>query len=92
MLQIVCSSSGQNEFVEAVFATTHLYAMVHRTQYVFQMGISWKWHRLVTRVAHINLNEDNDKFIWLLNRNGTFNVKSMYSYLINNGLIVTQEI
>jgi phage-related holin len=51
-----------------------------------------EWHNLVARVAHINLNDNNNKFIWLLNRNGTFSVNSMYRYLINNGVKIMQEI
>lgn len=38
------------------------------------------------------INENNDRFIWLLNKNGTFFVKSVYTYLINNSSKVTQKV
>ena len=43
------------------------------------------------RVA-FNLNEGRDTFIWNLNNNGLFSVTSMYKYLVNNGIKVTQKI
>jgi hypothetical protein len=51
-----------------------------------------EWQNLVARVAFINLNEDCDTFIWNLNNNGLFSIKSMYKYLVNNGIKVTQKI
>jgi len=46
---------------------------------------------LVVRVA-FNLNEGRDTFIWNLNNNGLFSVTSMYKYIVNNGIKVTQKI
>jgi hypothetical protein len=51
-----------------------------------------EWQSLVVRVAFINLNEGCDTFIWNLNNNDLFSVKSMYKYLVNNEIKVTQEI
>jgi hypothetical protein len=42
------------------------------------------WYRLIARVAHIRLNDVQDKFIWGLPQNGTFTVNSMYKALITN--------
>ena len=39
-------------------------------------------------VAFINLNEGLDPFVWSLHEDGIFTVKSMYSYLVNNGVKV----
>jgi len=50
------------------------------------------WHKIVTSVAFINLNEGLDPFVWSLHEDGIFTVKSMYSYLVNNGVKFTQEI
>ena len=51
-----------------------------------------EWQSRVARVAFINLNEGRDTFIWNLNNNVLFSVKSMFKYLVNNGIKVTQEI
>jgi hypothetical protein len=51
-----------------------------------------EWQSLVARVAFINLNEGRDIFIWNLNNNCLFYVKSMYKYLVNNEIKVTQKI
>jgi hypothetical protein len=51
-----------------------------------------EWQSLVARVAFINLNEGQDTFIWNLNNNGLFSIKSMYKYLVNNGINVIHEI
>jgi len=48
-----------------------------------------EWQSLVARVSFINLNEGRDTFVWNLNNNGLFSVKSMYKYLVNNGIKVT---
>jgi len=52
----------------------------------------YEWHSLVARIAHINLNESLDLFVWSLHKKGSFSVKSMYRHLINKGIKVTQEI
>ena len=51
-----------------------------------------EWQSIVARVAFINLNDGQDTFIWNLNNNGLFSVTSMYKYLVNNRIKVTQEI
>ena len=50
------------------------------------------WHDLIGRIATINLQDGRDSFCWDLHSNGMFSVKSMYAYLINNGLKVSQDI
>ncbi|WVZ74625.1 hypothetical protein U9M48_022786 [Paspalum notatum var. saurae] len=50
------------------------------------------WYDLVERVMGLELREGRDVFRWGLNKTGFFSVKSMYSFLINNGLKVSQEI
>ena len=41
------------------------------------------WHSLVTRIVHVELNEENDVFKWNLTKSGQFTVKSMYSAIMN---------
>ncbi|WVZ61813.1 hypothetical protein U9M48_011628 [Paspalum notatum var. saurae] len=43
------------------------------------------WYDLVERVMGLELREGRDVFRWGLNKTGFFSVKSMYSFLINNG-------
>ena len=50
-----------------------------------------EWQSLVARVAFINLNEGGDTFIWNLNNNGLFSVKSMFKYLVNNRIKVAKK-
>ncbi|WVZ62463.1 hypothetical protein U9M48_012212 [Paspalum notatum var. saurae] len=45
-----------------------------------------EWRTLVARLVHINLNEDNDVFIWGLQKHGSFSVKFMYLHLVNIGV------
>jgi hypothetical protein len=42
------------------------------------------WHSLVTRIANVELNEENDMFKWNLTMLGQFIVKAMYRALVNN--------
>ena len=44
------------------------------------------------RVANINMQYGNDGFVWRLHKTDSFVVNSMYSYLINNGLKVSQVV
>ena len=41
---------------------------------------------------NIDLSEEKDSFKWGLSKSGVFTVKSMYNYLINSGIKVSQEI
>jgi hypothetical protein len=50
------------------------------------------WNRIVATVVDVNLNQQQDKFIWALAANGIFSVRSMYAFLINNGIRVSQGI
>ena len=43
------------------------------------------WHDLVTRISHVQLNNNADAFRWNLTPAGTFTVSSMYNALISNG-------
>ncbi|WVZ66965.1 hypothetical protein U9M48_016115 [Paspalum notatum var. saurae] len=45
-----------------------------------------EWRTLVARLVYINLNEDNDVFIWGLQKYGSFSIKSMYLHLVNTGV------
>jgi hypothetical protein len=40
------------------------------------------WYMLFASVAHVRLNDDQDKFRWGLLHNGIFSVSSMYKALI----------
>jgi hypothetical protein len=48
-------------------------------------------HNMVSRLVKINLQEDKDIFIWSLHVNGSFSVCSMYKYIVNSGIRVTQD-
>ena len=50
------------------------------------------WHRMVASVVDINLGEQPDRFIWSLDSKGVFTVRSMYVFLIHNGIRVSQDI
>ncbi|WVZ49884.1 hypothetical protein U9M48_001207 [Paspalum notatum var. saurae] len=50
------------------------------------------WNELVGRVMNLELREERDVFKWGLYKMGVFTVKSMYKYLINKGIRVSQEI
>jgi hypothetical protein len=47
-------------------------------------GHTWdRWIHLCTRLMAIRLNDDIDVFVWKLNSNGVFSVKSMYLDMMN---------
>jgi hypothetical protein len=46
-------------------------------------NLLWQ-HSLVTQIANVELNEENDMFKWNLTMLGQFIVKSMYRALVNN--------
>ena len=46
------------------------------------------WHNLVSRIAHIQLNDREDTFRWNLHQHGLFSVHSMYTALISNGNVI----
>ncbi|WVZ84990.1 hypothetical protein U9M48_031955 [Paspalum notatum var. saurae] len=52
----------------------------------------YEWHSLVASLAHVNLEDGTNIFIWGLHKQGSFTVKSMYRALINNGINVSKEI
>jgi hypothetical protein len=48
-------------------------------------GNKWSsWVNLCRKLIRINLNEDNDRFVWDLTSTGLFTVKSMYEDLMND--------
>ena len=49
-----------------------------------------EWNHLVARVANFNLQQGDDVFVWHLLKNGVFTMKSMYSFLVSNGIKVSQ--
>jgi hypothetical protein len=50
------------------------------------------WNRIVATVVNIQLQDERDVFVWSLNSNGLFTVRSMYVFLVNSGVRVSQEI
>jgi hypothetical protein len=47
-------------------------------------GHTWaRWIHLCTRLMLVQLNENTDAFVWKLNDNGLFSVKSMYLDMMN---------
>ena len=51
-----------------------------------------EWNHLVARMANINQQHGIDSFVWSLHKTGSFTVNSTYSYLISNGLKVSQVV
>jgi hypothetical protein len=49
-----------------------------------------EWNHLLARVTNFNLQQGDDVFVWRLLKNGVFTVKSMYSFLVSNGIKVSQ--
>jgi hypothetical protein len=48
-------------------------------------GNRWSlWLQLVQRLMHVQLNNENDKFVWGLTTSGQYTVKSMYMDIIND--------
>jgi hypothetical protein len=55
-------------------------------------GNRWSlWLQLVQRLMHVQLNNENDKFVWGLTTSGQYTVKSMYMDLINDNTKVHME-
>jgi hypothetical protein len=44
-----------------------------------------KWFQLVESIAHLMLNEREDKFIWSLSKTGTYSVQSLYKRIMSEG-------
>ena len=42
-----------------------------------------EWNRLVSLLVHVNLEEEQDIFVWKANQKSIFSVKSMYTNLVN---------
>jgi hypothetical protein len=39
-------------------------------------------HELVSNIAYVRLNDEDDKFRWGINQNGIFTIRSMYNAMI----------
>ena len=74
------------------------YATVMRVLSSSPLNVSFKislvrnmltWYNIVVSVAFINLNEGLNFFVLSFDKDGVFKVKSMYIYLVNNGVKVT---
>jgi hypothetical protein len=50
------------------------------------------WNDLVRRIVHVQLNNQEDVFIWNLHQNGQFFVHSLYLTLINSGIVDTNKV
>jgi hypothetical protein len=49
------------------------------------------WIHLVQRLLSINLNDEEDKFVWKLSDSGSFSVKSMYTDLMNGHTVYLKK-
>ena len=49
------------------------------------------WLHLVQRLMDINLNEENDEFVWDLTASGVFSVKSMYLDYLNGHTVFLRK-
>jgi hypothetical protein len=69
----------KNDIVATVFRTIPLNISFRRslTEDTLQ-----SWHELVTNIAYVRLNDEDDKFRWGLNQNGISKVCSMYNAMI----------
>ncbi|WVZ49016.1 LOW QUALITY PROTEIN: hypothetical protein U9M48_000398 [Paspalum notatum var. saurae] len=47
---------------------------------------------ILWRVSNINTSKSLDCFVWGLHKNGSFTMKLMYKFIVNNGVNVPQEI
>ena len=45
------------------------------------------WYELVSKIVLVNLTNGNDVFRWNLNKNDKFTVRSMYRFMIWQGLL-----
>jgi hypothetical protein len=45
------------------------------------------WHDLVSKIININLTNDKDIFVWNLHKSGVFKVHSLYTFIIQQGVI-----
>jgi hypothetical protein len=47
------------------------------------------WNRIVATIVNIQLLDERDVFVWSLNSNGLFTLRSMYAFLVNSGVRVS---
>ena len=47
----------------------------------------FSWYELVSKIVLVNLTNGNDVFRWNLNKNDKFTVRSMYRFMIWQGLL-----
>ena len=81
LFNIVCKKHAT---VPDVFSSNPLNVSFRRTLVGNKLV---EWCSLVARLAHISLYEGTNKFLWSLNKNMSFIIKSMYRHLINNRVI-----
>jgi hypothetical protein len=48
------------------------------------------WHHLVSKVASTNLSNDNDVFVWNLQKSGIFSARSLYTSILRCGVAPTK--
>jgi hypothetical protein len=54
--------------------------------------VKWDaWIHLVQRLLSINLNDEEDKFVWKLSDSGSFSVKSMYTDIMNGHTVYLKK-
>ena len=74
----------RNQTIASVFSRIPLNIAFRRTL----MGDRLRqWNVLVSLVAHVNLGEIKDQFVWKVNQSSIFSVKSMYSSLMEENTI-----
>ena len=46
-----------------------------------------RWTKLVSAVAQVDLEEAEDQFVWRMNRNSVFSIRSMYKDLMHDSRV-----
>jgi hypothetical protein len=49
-----------------------------------------KWERLVERLDEFRLNEEMDEFTWILDKSGTYTIRSMHRRQSFRGLLIKE--
>lgn len=76
----------KEDYVSTILQSTPLNIQFRRAL----VGARWDaWLHLVERIMQVHLAEQSDSIRWILTKNGVFSVKSMYSHLINTGILPT---
>jgi hypothetical protein len=85
----VGNRSLKEQYLELYRIVRHKYYTVATVFRTVPLNISFRrslsgdtlqsWHELVSNIAYVSLNDEEDKFRWGLNQNGIFTVRSMYN-------------